>query len=232
MKLIGLHGKHGQGKFTQVSDEDYEYLNQWKWFVKIYSNGEYARRTQRINGKSKEIKMHNLVLPLADKKLIPDHIDGNGLNNQRLNLRAATRSQNGANRDARRIEKSSKYKGIYWKGSRNKWMAACKANGKLYSSSHITEVSAALGYNKLALKHQKEFARLNIIPESVINQNNIYLESLLATKICAKCKTRLPKTEFYKVPKNGRLSCYCNLCKKIYMIDYYNNSKEMKYNVN
>lgn len=86
MKKIEL----SQGKFALVDDEDFEWLSQYKW----YFHKGYARRSYRFakTGKQRGVFMHRDILKLS-KKYHTDHIDGNGLNNQRSNLRACTLAQ-------------------------------------------------------------------------------------------------------------------------------------------
>lgn len=94
-----------------------------------------------------------------------DHIDGNGLNNQRRNLRPCTTAQNAANQTQQK-GRSSLYKGVSWRKGRNKWRAGIKVNGKQINLGDFTnETEAALAYNKAAAEHFKEFARLNTVPK-------------------------------------------------------------------
>lgn len=135
MKSIPLNNK----KNAFVSDEDFEFLNQWKWYAKEDGNAWYAVRNQsigRVQGKQKlkMILMHRLVL---SRKLgredfeLTDHIDGNGLNNCRDNLRSATRKENGENRKrANKNNSSSGIRGVYWNKNARKWQAAISHNGK------------------------------------------------------------------------------------------------------
>lgn len=103
--------------------------------------------------------MHRLVLGLQDKQeLKGDHIDGNGLNNQRNNLRIATTGQNNCNR---RTQK--KYLGTYFNKSREHWVAELQSKGKTYRKIRNTEQEAALAYNEMASFYHGEFARLNIL---------------------------------------------------------------------
>lgn len=98
MKKISL----SQGLFTQVSDEDFEALNEFKWYAQKRWNTFYAVRSIRLeNGKRTTIRMHREILCLTDSKIQGDHQDRNGLNNQRDNLRIATNQQNQWNRNAK-----------------------------------------------------------------------------------------------------------------------------------
>lgn len=157
MKLIPLT----QGKFTQVDDEDYDYLMQWKWYADKRNSTYYAKTTQMISGKKHYIFMHRVILDILNSKLHGDHKDRDGLNNQRSNLRIATRSQNAINR-TKRLNTSSKYIGVI--AYNNKWVARLRKNQKtIYQATFSNEKEAALAYNKEALKYYGEFANLNII---------------------------------------------------------------------
>lgn len=95
-----------------------------------------------------------------------DHSDRNSLNNRIENLRAATYWQNNANRTSKN-NSTSKYRGVYFDGTRTsfkKWGACIYVNGELlFRKFFNSENEAALAYNKLAVKHHKEFANLNIL---------------------------------------------------------------------
>lgn len=153
-----------QGQFTLVDDEDYEYLNQWKWYAAKDGRTYYAcRNSSRIGGKQTSIKMHREILGLSNPKAISDHIDGNGLNNQKGNLREATKTQNNANRKSA-DNSASKYLGVNWLPVRKKWKAELRKNGKLFFLGRFNnEIDAAIAYNKKAVELHGEFARLNKI---------------------------------------------------------------------
>ena len=154
-----------QGKWALVSDEDYEFLRQWKWFAfKGSSNMPYAARTVRLNSKqSYKIFMYNIVAKRIKLKEIIDHIDRNGLNNQRNNLRDSTRSQNNANRGLNK-NNTSGYKGVCWNKQKQKWHARIRVNYKYVQLGLFDNIKdAARAYNKAALKYFGEFAWLNPI---------------------------------------------------------------------
>lgn len=149
-----------QGYVALVDDEDYERLSQFSWHVNKNGNTNYANRTtSRKFGRQRQIGMHMEVM---NGKGI-DHIDGNGLNNQKSNLRFCTSQQNQMNQ--KKIKNTSSiYKGVCWNKRINKWHCQIKINGKMqYLGSHINEVDAAMAYDNRAKELFGEFARLNII---------------------------------------------------------------------
>lgn len=116
-----------QGKFTLVDNGDFEWLNQWKWYLN--SKG-YAMRGKRISGKQIMILMHRLINNTPEGlKFETDHINRDKLDNRRENLRTATRSQNKINTNLRK-DNTSGYKGVSWNKNRNRWMAQLHINGK------------------------------------------------------------------------------------------------------
>lgn len=110
MKLIPL-SKRGKNKgkyFAQVDDEDYDLLMQFNWYVQLNDNGlNYA--TSKFGGKIGN-SMHRFLLDVTDRKIFVDHKDHNGLNNQRVNLRLSSNSQNQIN--SRVNYGSSKFRGV------------------------------------------------------------------------------------------------------------------------
>lgn len=149
-----------RGKVTLVDDEDYEHLMQWKWH---FNGHRYAvRRPSNINGKiQKLIFMHRIILNTPDD-LYTDHIDCNGLNNQKNNLRIVTKSQNGMNQKASKGG-ASKYKGVNFCKRKNKWRARLKINQKsIFLGYYNMEDDAAKAYNERALSVFEDFAKLNI----------------------------------------------------------------------
>jgi len=114
MKLIDISTPKYPNTFTMVDDEDYDFLNQWKWGSVIKSSGKiYAGRGFLREEKQTKntLRMHQAILATKDGFEI-DHIDGNGLNNQKSNLRYATHQQNLWN--VKKIKKNSlsKYLGV------------------------------------------------------------------------------------------------------------------------
>jgi hypothetical protein len=151
-----------QGKFALVDDEDFEWLNQWKWCYHKEKNKNTGYVVRAIN--KKLIRMHRQILNLifGDKK-DADHKDHNGLNNQKNNLRIVTSQEN--RRNSLKIKNCfSKYKGVSLHKSTKKWRAYIVIN---YKQKHlglfISEKKAAKVYNQAAIKYFGKHAYLNII---------------------------------------------------------------------
>lgn len=145
-----------QGKIALVDDEDHAFLKQWKWNANKIRHNYYA---VRIAGKN-SIYMHRAILKAAAGVEI-DHINGNGLDNRKKNLRKTTRKQNGRNLRPR-TNGTSKFKGVCRDKSRRKWASHIKVNGKsVFLGRFMKEKDAALAYNAAALKNFGKYARIN-----------------------------------------------------------------------
>lgn len=154
-----------RGKFAMVDDEDYDFLNQWKWNAHRGANTFYATRGVWIKErkKMKEVAMHRVILGLTDSKIHVDHKDHNGLNNQKENIRRATPSQNCANIKPKE-GKTSKFLGVSKRTDNGKWKAEIRKNNIGYRlGTFNNEVDAAKAYNEAAKKLHGEFANLNTI---------------------------------------------------------------------
>ena len=148
-----------QGKVAQVDDEDFEELNRYKWFARKSRNTYYAgRNSAYVAGKKrKTINMHCIVMGEL-KGLQTDHIDGNGLNNQKSNLRFVTSRQNSQNK--KNTIKTSQYPGFDWDKSHNKWRSKIVINGTQKHLGYFIVAAAAFDTYRKAV---------NAIGEQVIS---------------------------------------------------------------
>lgn len=154
---------------TLVDDEDYPLLSRYRWEM-IFPNGLPYVMT-KIHSKgiraARLINMQNFIL--GEFRMV-DHADRDTLNNQKSNLRVATRNESewnkGKNRTARGKPCSSRFKGVSLNGSR--WLSQIKRNGILYKLGYFTcEIEAAKAYNAKAIELSGKFAWVNPLPEDV-----------------------------------------------------------------
>lgn len=148
-----------------VDEEDYELVMQHRWYVfEPTRSGRYGKAVNgpyavcHPRGDVPQIRMHVLITGMR----YVDHIDGNGLNNRRSNLRPATGTQNGANRRKQAEESTSAFKGVSWHRRQRRWLAGIGIDGKTrYLGSFTKEEDAARAYDRAALEAWGEFACLN-----------------------------------------------------------------------
>lgn len=160
-----------RGYFALVDDEDFEKFNKYKWqrsLAKTKSRKVIYAKTgiTQSNGIQRTVRMHRMILN-AKKDEIVDHINGNGLDNRKGNLRIVTNRQNHQNRH---IKVTSKYPGVYWKKDNSKWMAKITAKNKqIYLGLFESEDEAYKAYKWAC----DEVENGNIIkPISVFKEEN------------------------------------------------------------
>jgi hypothetical protein len=152
-----------QPKYAKVDPCDYERLRKYEWLAKKGKNSFYAQKRVPAGtpGKEKLVYMHQMLIQVPDGKVV-DHVNHEGMDNRRINLRAATYSQNLYNRKKRSGATQSKYKGIYWRKKVRKWQASIKYNKKRIELGYYRdEIEAAKAYDLAAIKYHGEFACLN-----------------------------------------------------------------------
>ena len=150
-----------QGKVALVDDELFEELNKYIWFAAKDVSVTTAKYYARCNHQGKKIKMHRLIMGVSDPKIKTDHKDGDGLNNQKENLRLCSDLENGRNKKIP-SSNTSGYKGVH-QTRKGKWVARI---GIDYKKIHLgvfdNPVDAAIAYDKKAKELFGDFAKLNI----------------------------------------------------------------------
>lgn len=158
----------GYGLVAKVDEEDWEMLIQYRWHPRrsrrvVTEDTWYATTNITLaNGKRSKIDMHRLIMrPPAGMQV--DHIDRDGLNNQRSNLRLCSNAENQRNS----IKSPGRYpRGVFLVRGK-KFGAQINIDGKkIYNGlNHETVEDAARAYNELAIRYHREFAVLNPLPE-------------------------------------------------------------------
>jgi len=141
-----------QSQETLVDDEDYEYLMQWKWqaawspgvkgfyVVRPQLKDEYTTRAER-----KQVKMHRVITNAPNGKHV-DHINGNTLDNRRINLRIVTARENALNKHTT----SSKYPGVTWDVNMQKWGVQIVKDKVTYKLGYFSNEKTAAEHFELA----------------------------------------------------------------------------------
>jgi len=149
-----------QGNVAIVDDDDFDYLNQFKWYLLKSKFNYYAIRTKRPENKL--IQLHRIVIKAKQGEIV-DHINGNKLDNRKCNLRICTKSQNCQNRKISKFNKSG-FNGVSWSIKNKKWVAQIACNNKKMHIGFFNDaIEAAKAFNQAAVKYHGEFAHLNKI---------------------------------------------------------------------
>lgn len=152
-----------RGKLAMVDDEDFDKIGHLKWYASSTNKGKVfyaARHTSRKSSKHKVIYMHRILLSCPEGMEV-DHVDGNGLNNQKSNLRICSHHQNMCH-SRKRPDVSSRFKGVHKPSKIKGWIAKIEIKGKVTTiGTFQSEIAAAMAYNEAAIKFHGEFANLN-----------------------------------------------------------------------
>lgn len=152
MKTIVL--KNGM---VATVDDDLEYLNKYIWTLQKTRNGKpfYARSSI----KGKRILLHKLVM--LDQNKIVDHINGDGLDNRRCNLRYVTHSENLQNKSKQK-NNTSGYRGIWYRKDRGTFIAEFRCKKKTLLKKSFKSLPQAIeAWNEVAFQNGVPIQHLN-----------------------------------------------------------------------
>lgn len=145
-----------QGKFAIVDDEDFEFLSQWKWWTLKSGNTFYAIR----RSKNATILMHRVIIGAKPKKTV-DHVNGNGLDNRKENIREVSNSENAMNRTLN-SNNSSGTTGVSFHKKSKKFRATITVNKKSIHLGTFSSIEEAVIARKSAEnKYFCNFTRQN-----------------------------------------------------------------------
>lgn len=152
------------GEEVLFDDCDVELVSHFRWYAARRKGRVYAATSSRDEAR---IFMHRLIMGDPRGKTI-DHREGVGLDNRRGNLRVCTQAQNCLNAGVKRPWKT--FKGVFFdaRPDRGRWWAQIAINRKRYFAGYFdSEVEAARAYDRMAVEHHGEFARLNFPAQRV-----------------------------------------------------------------
>mgnify|MGYP001586784751 CR=1 FL=1 len=143
-----------QGRVAIVDDDDFEWLSRSKWY---YMSTGYAAK--KFSGRN--FYMHWTVIGRPLKGMVTDHINGNGLDNRKSNLRTVSQSENLKNSKLRK-DNTSGFKGVSQMKKTGRWRARIQIEHKqTHLGSFKTAEEAHRAFRKACIQYYGEFARLN-----------------------------------------------------------------------
>mgnify|MGYP000851944013 FL=1 len=149
-----------QGLVALVDEADFDMVSRFNWAARRSGRTFYATTARHCRRPSGLIYMHRmLLLPAPDEEV--DHVNGDGLDNRRCNLRLCTHAENGRNQ-RRPTNNTSGVKGVSWNSGRGRWEANIKTGGVSHFLGYFDSIDAAArAYDAAALAEHGEFARLH-----------------------------------------------------------------------
>lgn len=156
-----------KGKVAIVDEADAEMVSRYRW---CYLNVGYAARHERIDGKDRMILMHRFLLGASSEQLV-DHINGDGLDNRRVNIRLCTKADNQRNQ-RRNNRNTTGYKGVSFDKARGKYIASIHVIGtQIHLGRFSTAEEASKAYEDAASRYHGEFAysqSVDAVPPAVV----------------------------------------------------------------
>ncbi|MBK9976219.1 MAG: HNH endonuclease [Planctomycetes bacterium] len=148
-----------RGMVATIDDGDAELVQRFTWHADKARSTWYAQTTL---GRGKTLRMHRLIM-VPPPGLVVDHINGNGLDNRRANLRVVTPAVNAMNSPARG---KSRFRGVTWYHPKSRktgrWEVRVKKDGVVHSCGYFeSEIEAALAYDVKARELYGSDATLN-----------------------------------------------------------------------
>lgn len=170
-----------QGKSTIIDKEDWEKVKDYRWYAKKiprYKDKYHAMSTiKKEDGTNTTITLHRLIMD-APENLQVDHVNHEPLDNRKENLRLCTSSENAANREKHRNNKSG-YTGVV--SVAGGWVAQLTCAGERITMGPFeTKEEAARAYDRKKLEEFGAFAKTNGM-EHYVTPNEKHLMKIIRT---------------------------------------------------
>lgn len=148
-----------QGRVAVVDDEDFEWLSQWKW--RLHAGRYASRKRRRADGPGSDVVLMHREILGTPEGLDTDHINRDGLDNRRANLRACTRGENNLNRRTRKVTRSG-LMGVDRSENGRRWTARVTRDRVVETVGvYDCRLAAAAARDARAVELHGEFAQLN-----------------------------------------------------------------------
>lgn len=152
-----------KGKYAIVDPDDWYRTDAFNWHAAESRGLFYAKRYVINVEKPYMLPMQNFILGIKHG-IIVDHINHNGLDNRKANLRVCSAQENSYNTKKKSNASTSKFKGVYFCRTHNRWKSEIRAKGVIYRLGYYkNEYEAYTAYVEAAKKHHGEFACFNTI---------------------------------------------------------------------
>jgi hypothetical protein len=166
--LVYVGASMGKPRYAKISPQDAELVLKYNWKTTTSRKGRaehriiYASSSMKLCGKVTRIKMHRLIMN-APEGMHVDHINGDGLDNRRENLRIVTAQENQFN-SRKHLAGHSVFKGVSWSNLAKKWRAYISPNRKqIHLGLFESEIEAAKAYDEKAKELFGPYAKLNLV---------------------------------------------------------------------
>jgi hypothetical protein len=152
----------GHGYVARIDDEDADLVSRYHWIAAKRVGVTYAVTNIKVDGKRGLLLMHRLLMGAAKGQSV-DHLNHDGLDNRRVNIRLCSHSENMRNRKKTAAGKtSSRFKGVSWHKPLNHWRAQIRHEGKkIYLGAYKDEHVAAFAYDSAAVIFHRSYALTN-----------------------------------------------------------------------
>lgn len=151
------------GAVIQIDEEDYAIVEKHRWYTTKSGSRKKTYACTKINGQ--KVLIHRIILS-AESGQVVDHINGDGMDNRKVNLRLCTHTQNLWNQKKNKNNRSG-YKGVFYSQHHGRWAAEINADRTRHFLGYFEVIEdAARAYNEAAIKYHGHFAELNRIGEA------------------------------------------------------------------